>query len=41
MAKMERKRFDNPDETRSIDKGTIEVVKLGDVTAMRVSCEPG
>jgi hypothetical protein len=26
MAKMERKSFDNPEETRSIDKGKIEVV---------------
>ena len=41
MAKMERKSFDNPEETRSIDKGKIEVVKLGDVTAMRVRFEPG
>ena len=41
MAKIERKSFDNPEETRSIDKGKIEVVKLGDVTAMRVRFEPG
>ena len=33
--------FDNPEETRSIEKGRIEVVKLGDVTAMRVRFEPG
>ena len=41
MAKMERKSFDNPEETRSIEKGKIEVVKLGEVTAMRVRFEPG
>jgi len=41
MAKMERKSFDNPEETRSIDKGKLEVVKLGDVTAMRATFEPG
>ena len=41
MGKMERKSFDNPEETRSIDKGKIDVVKLGDVTAMRVRFEPG
>ena len=41
MAKMERKSFDNPEETRSIEKGRIEVVKLGEVTAMRVRFEPG
>ena len=41
MAKMERKSFDHPEETRSIEKGKIEVVKLGEVTAMRVRFEPG
>ena len=41
MAKMERKSFDKPEETRAVDKGKIEVVKLGDVTAMRVRFEPG
>jgi mannose-6-phosphate isomerase-like protein (cupin superfamily) len=41
MAKLERKGFDKPEETRSVDKGTIEVVKLGDVTAMRVRFAPG
>jgi ethanolamine utilization protein EutQ (cupin superfamily) len=41
MAQMERKSFDNPDEARSIEKGTIEVVKLGDVTAMRLRFDPG
>jgi hypothetical protein len=39
--KMERKNFKNPEETRTINKGKIEVVKLGDVTAMRVIFEPG
>jgi hypothetical protein len=41
MAKMECKSFDKPEETRSIDKGKIDVVKLGEVTAMRVRFEPG
>ena len=41
MAKMERKSFDSPEETRSIQKGQIEVVKLGDVTVMRTRFEPG
>src|SRR5438093_864921 len=41
MAKMECKNFDTPDETRTVDKGSIEVVKLGDVTAMRARFEPG
>jgi quercetin dioxygenase-like cupin family protein len=41
MATLERKSFDNPEETRSVKNGTIDVVKLGDVTAMRVRFEPG
>ena len=41
MAKIERKSFDKPEETRSVDNGYMEVVKLGDVTAMRVRFEPG
>ena len=41
MTKMERKSFAAPEETRSVEKGTIHVVKLGDVTAMRVRFEPG
>jgi hypothetical protein len=41
MAMMEKKNFNRSDETRSIDKGRIDVVQLGDVTAMRVRFEPG
>ena len=41
MSTMERKSFDHPEETRSVDKGRIDVVKLGDVTAMRARFEPG
>src|SRR5439155_18705280 len=41
MATMERKYFDHPDETRSIEKGKIEVVQVGGLTAMRVRFEPG
>src|SRR5436309_5295678 len=33
--------FDNPDETRNISKGKVEVVNLGDVQAMRATFEPG
>ena len=36
-----RKNFDAPDETRSINKGKVEVVNLGDVQAMRATFEPG
>ena len=41
MPRMECKNFEKPEEKRSVEKGTIEVVKLGDVTAMRVRFEPG
>jgi quercetin dioxygenase-like cupin family protein len=37
----EDRSFDKPEERRAINKGKIEVVKLGDVTAMRVRFEPG
>jgi uncharacterized cupin superfamily protein len=41
MAMMEKKNFNQPDETRSVEKGRVEVVQLGDVTAMRARFEPG
>lgn len=41
MARMERKNFDHPEETRAIQKGKLEVVTIGDVTAMRARFEPG
>ena len=41
MAKLERKTFDSPEETRKIEKGKLDIVKLGDVTAMRSRFEPG
>jgi uncharacterized cupin superfamily protein len=41
MAKMVCKSFDSPEETRTVDKGKLDVVKLGDVTAMRARFEPG
>lgn len=41
MAKTVKKNFQAPEETRTIDKGKLEVVKLGDVTAMRATFEPG
>ena len=41
MAKIERKSVDSPEESRSVDKGKIDVVKLGDVTAIRVRFAPG
>ena len=35
------KRLDNPDETRTFDKGKFEVVTIGDMTVGRASYEPG
>jgi mannose-6-phosphate isomerase-like protein (cupin superfamily) len=35
------KNFDTPDETRSIERGSLAVVKLGPVTVMRARFEPG
>ena len=36
-----RKQFASPDETRTISKGKVEVVNLGNVQAMRAIFEPG
>ncbi|MGB8641103.1 MAG: cupin domain-containing protein [Nitrososphaeraceae archaeon] len=42
MAKMQKKSLDSsPDETRTFEKGKIELVNLGDVTIGRVVLEPG
>jgi quercetin dioxygenase-like cupin family protein len=41
MAKMVKKSFDSPEETRPMKKGKAEVVDLGGMTAMRVTFEPG
>ena len=38
---MEAKSFGSPDETRRFDKGKMDVVKLGSVTAGRGTFEPG
>jgi hypothetical protein len=41
MATMTRKRFDAPDETRSVEKAKIEIVDVGGAQAMRATFEPG
>ena len=42
MAKMQKKSLDSsPDETRTFEKGKIELVNLGDVTIGRAVLEPG
>jgi hypothetical protein len=40
VAKMVKKSFGTPEETRSVHKGKIEVVDLGGVKVMRVIHEP-
>ena len=41
MSKMIKKNFNAPDETRSMAKGKVEVVNLGEVTVTRTTLEPG
>ena len=37
----EIRRFDQPDENRSLEKGTFELLKVGGMTIGRASYEPG
>jgi len=41
MATLEAKNLDTPDETRRFDKGKLDVVQLGSVSAGRAVFEPG
>ena len=41
MAKMQKRNLDSPDETRSFDKGKVEVANFGDITIGRAVLEPG
>jgi quercetin dioxygenase-like cupin family protein len=41
MASLQTKSLDQPDETRPIDKGRVEVVELDVGTVMRTTFEPG
>ena len=38
---MESRSFDSPDETRRPDKTQVDVVRLGDVQAARMTMQPG
>jgi class 3 adenylate cyclase len=38
---LRRKRFDHPDEVRSVEKGRIELVELGELAVGRAIFEPG
>ena len=35
------KRFDNPDELRTFDKGTFELLEIGGMTIGRATYQPG
>ncbi|MGI8906899.1 MAG: cupin domain-containing protein [Candidatus Sumerlaeaceae bacterium] len=41
MAAMEKKNLSQPDETRTFDKGQLELVTLGGVTFGRITLQPG
>ena len=41
MAGVEARSFDSPDETRTPDKTTVEVVRIGAATVGRMRLEPG
>lgn len=41
MAAMEKKNFSQPDETRTFDKGQLELITLGGVTFGRITVQPG
>jgi hypothetical protein len=41
MAGMEKKNLSQPDETRTFDKGKLELVSLGGVTFGRATLQPG
>jgi hypothetical protein len=41
MAGVQSRNFESPDETRSPDKTKVDVVRLGDATAARMTFEPG
>ncbi len=39
--KIERKNFNSPDETKSLEKAKAQIVKVGDFTIGRFTVEPG
>jgi hypothetical protein len=38
---LRRKRFDQPDEVRTVEKARIEIVELGELAVGRAVFEPG
>lgn len=41
MAQMQKKSFSKPDETRTFDKGRLDLVNLGGVTFGKATFQPG
>ena len=41
MAEMKKRNLDSPDETRTFDKGKVELANFGDFTIGRAVLEPG
>jgi len=41
MAKMQKKSMNSPDETRTFEKGKIDLTKIGDTSIGRMRLEPG
>jgi len=41
MAKMQKRNLAKPEETRTFDKGKLELVTLGGVTFGRATLQPG
>ena len=41
MAETVKKSFDSPEETRNVDKGTVEVLDMSGTQVMRATFEPG
>jgi len=41
LEKIEVKRFDNPDETRTFPKGRLDLIHVGGMTIGRATFEPG
>ncbi len=41
MSSIEKKSMSSPDETRSFDKGNVDLVTIGGVTFSRLTFEPG
>ena len=39
--KMQKKSINSPDETRTFDKGKVDLTKIGDTTISRMYLEPG